>query len=545
MKTYLQLIIGLIVFSLSIENAFAIDTLSAQTNEFLVQKIDSFQYDKNNPKVWKYINAYILKAKIRKDNETLFYGYKEGVFYSTDYLNKLKYADSTLITAEKTRNNDFVIQSYLSKGLIHFQFKKFQPALENYLIAEKKLNSKSSEYISYKVIFNLALIKFHLKQYSESDVLFQKCSSFFEKNNSDINHQVYYLNTLFYRAQIIQAQQKYKLASQFNIRGLRLSQEVENIYFIHYFSFSIGIDYYIENNYQQTINFLSKELHYLEKQEDFNTLSKAYFYIGKSFEKQNSNEKSKEYFEKIDQIFNQYEFLDSDVRPAYESLIDYSTKNNDYKNQLYYINQLLKLDQLTQRNSVKLTPIIQKEYDEKELLKLKKNVEFKLHFYPFLIGLVILLSSISVIVIYKRFYKNSLPSTKKTISLPITDIPPEILLDISKQLDEFEVNQQFLQPTLTLSQLAKSFKTNSAYLSKIINLEKGTNFSNYINHLKVNYILNLLTNSKKFHQHSISDLAELGGFTSARHFSDAFFQMTSLRPNEYIRQLKSQFNTHN
>ena len=237
--------------------------------------------------------------------------------------------------------------------------------------------------------------------------------------------------------------------------------------------------------------------------------------------------------------------MDSEVRSTYKGLIKYSAKNNDFQNQLYYINQLLKLDSLTQRNVVKLSPIIQKEYDEKELLKLKKNVEFKLRFYPFLIGLVILLSSISMFVIYKRFYKSSLPTRKKTISLPITDIPPEILLDISKQLDEFEVNQQFLQPTLTLSQLAKSFKTNSAYLSKIINLEKGTNFSNYINHLKVNYILNLLTNSKKFHQHSISDLAELGGFTSARHFSDAFFQITSLRPNEYIRQLKSQFNTHN
>lgn len=545
MKTYLQLIIGYILFCLSIENVFAIDILSAQTNEYLVQKIDSFQYDKNNPEVWKYINAYILKAKIRKDNKTLFYGYKEGIFYSNDYSSKLRYADSTIITAQKTRNNDFVIQSYLSKGLIHFQFKKFQPALENYLIAEKKLNNKSSEYISYKVIFNLALIKFHLKQFSESDVLFQKCSSYFEKYSSNENHHAYFLNTLYYRAQILQFQQKYKRASQLNQQGLRLSQQKENAYFIHYFWISTAIDYYFDKNYQQTIYILTKEIYYLEKQEDFYTLGKAYFYLGKSFEKLNQLEKSIEYFEKIDQLFNQYEFLDSEVRSTYKGLIKYSAKNNDFQNQLYYINQLLKLDSLTQRNVVKLSPIIQKEYDEKELLKLKKNVEFKLRFYPFLIGLVILLSSISMFVIYKRFYKSSLPTRKKTISLPITDIPPEILLDISKQLDEFEVNQQFLQPTLTLSQLAKSCKTNSAYLSKIINLEKGTNFSNYINHLKVNYILNLLTNSKKFHQHSISDLAELGGFTSARHFSDAFFQITSLRPSEYIRQLKSQFNTHN
>jgi tetratricopeptide (TPR) repeat protein len=285
MKTSKQLIIGLILLSLSMQNIYAVDHFSAQTNEFLVQKIDSFQYDKNNPEVWKYINAYILKARIREDNETLFYGYKEGIYYSNDYSNKLKYADSTIIAAQNTQKNDFLIQSYLSKGMIHFQFKKFQPALENYLIAEKKLNHKSSEYLSYKVIFNLALIKFHLKLFSESDVLFQKCSSYFEKNSSDINHQVYYLNTLYYRAQILQTQRKFKLANQLNQQGLRLSQKAENAYFTHYFSFSKAIDDYYNNDYQQVIHSLSKELNYLEKQNDFNTLTKAYFYIGKSFEK--------------------------------------------------------------------------------------------------------------------------------------------------------------------------------------------------------------------------------------------------------------------
>ncbi len=545
MKTYLQLIIGLILFSLSIENVFATDILSAQTNEYLVQKIDSFQYDKNNPQVWKYLNAYILKAKIRKDNETLFYGYKEGIFYSNDYSNKLKYADSTIVTAQKTQNNDFVIQSYLSKGLIHFQFKKFQPALENYLIAERKLNNKSSEYISYKVIFNLALIKFHLKQFSESDVLFQKCTSYFEKNSSDENHHAYFLNSIYYRTQVLQFQQKYKLASQLNRQGLRLSQQKENTYFIHYFWISTAIDYYFNKNYEKAIYILTKEIHYVNKQEDFYTLSKAYFYLGKSYEKLNQFEKSIEYFEKIDQLFNQYEFLDSEVRPAYKGLIDNSANKNDFQNELYYINQLLKLDSLTQRNIVKITPIIQKEYDEKELLKLKKNVEYKLLLYPVLNGVMILVSSIMAFWICKRLIKKTSIKKKISVPQPIIDIPPEVVLDITRQLDEFEANQLFLEPTLTLAQLCRSFKTNSAYLSRVINSQKGTNFSNYINQLKVNYILNLLNNSKKFHQHSLRDLAELGGFSSARHFSDAFFQVTSLRPYEYIKQLKNQLNNNN
>lgn len=206
---------------------------------------------------------------------------------------------------------------------------------------------------------------------------------------------------------------------------------------------------------------------------------------------------------------------------------------------MYYINQLLKLDQLTQQNLVKLSSIIQKEYDEKELIKLKKSIEFKIRFYLILIGIMIIISSISVLYIYKHYFKSKFISKSKSTRQQSTDIPQEIVLDILKQLDEFETNQMFLQSNLTLAQLSKSFKTNSAYLSKIINTKKGTNFSNYINQLRVKYLLNLLINSDEFHQHSISDLAELGGFTSSRHFSNAFFQVTLLRPHEYIKQLKN------
>ena len=543
MKTCLQLLFGFLLLILNIENVYAIDQLSAQSNDFLVQKIDSFQSNKNNPEVWKYINAYILKAKIRNDHETLFYGYKEAIYYSQDYSNKLKFADSAIVVAQQTRNNDYIVQSFLSKGLIHYQFKKFQPALKNYLLAENNLNKKSSNYLTQKVLFNLALIKFHLKQFNEAEILFQKCTIYFEKNSKDMNHQAYYLNSLYYFMQVLQAQHNFNVAHRLNQKGLKLSEEIQNDYFTHYFTYLKGTELYFEKNYQQSISILINELDFLKDQQDFNTLSLAYFYIGKSYEALNENQKSIEYFEKINSIFNQFGFLDSDVRSAYEALIDNSAKNNNYQNQLYYINQLLKLDHLTQQNIVKLSPILQKEYDEKELLKLKKNVEFKIIFYPILIGSVIILCSIVVFYGYKRFLKLPIIYKKKEKEQLNIEIPSEVVKDILNQLNDFELNKLFLEPTLTLAQLAKSFKTNSTYLSRIINTQKGTNFSNYINQLRINYLLNLLTNSDKFLQHSISDLAELGGFSSSRHFSNAFFQVTNLRPLDYIKQLKDEVNT--
>ncbi|WP_312067564.1 AraC family transcriptional regulator [Empedobacter sp.] len=176
---------------------------------------------------------------------------------------------------------------------------------------------------------------------------------------------------------------------------------------------------------------------------------------------------------------------------------------------------------------------------------MKKNVEFKIIFYPILIGFVIILCSIGVLYSYNRFFKKLTIDKKKVKEPAIVEIPTEVVNHILNQLNDFEMNHLFVQKTLTLAQLAKSFKTNSAYLSKIINSEKGTNFSNYINQLRINYVLHLLMDSDQYHQHSIGDLAELVGFSSSLQFSNVFFQVTSFRPYEYIKQLKFNLNKNN
>lgn len=103
---------------------------------------------------------------------------------------------------------------------------------------------------------------------------------------------------LYYRSQILQAQQKFDNSNQLIKQGLKLSQDLKNSYFIHYFTYLKAVNHYFEADYQQTISILRNELKFLHNQQDFNTLSKSYFYIGKSFESLNNNDKSIEYFEK-------------------------------------------------------------------------------------------------------------------------------------------------------------------------------------------------------------------------------------------------------
>lgn len=99
----------------------------------------------------------------------------------------------------------------------------------------------------------------------------------------------------------------------------------------------------------------------------------------------------------------------------------------------------------------------------------------------------------------------------------------------------------FLKKGLTLQKLSDQFKTNSTYLSKVINQYTGKNFSTYLNDLRIEYAIQLLKTEKITQKYTIKALGEMTGFTTSKHFSDAFQVYTGLRPSYFIDELaKSQ-----
>ncbi|QHI36978.1 hypothetical protein IMCC3317_23490 [Kordia antarctica] len=67
-------------------------------------------------------------------------------------------------------------------------------------------------------------------------------------------------------------------------------------------------------------------------------------------------------------------------------------------------------------------------------------------------------------------------------------IDKDTLNQILKSLDEFEKNNFFLTPKLTLNSFAKDLDTNSKYLSIVINDYKSQTFKNYVNNLRIEYM---------------------------------------------------------
>ncbi|MGJ8661243.1 MAG: helix-turn-helix domain-containing protein, partial [Bacteroidota bacterium] len=119
------------------------------------------------------------------------------------------------------------------------------------------------------------------------------------------------------------------------------------------------------------------------------------------------------------------------------------------------------------------------------------------------------------------------------------EVGPEITAQILDGLKELESVNYFLNPDCNSYNVAKKIKTNTSYLSKVVNQEFEKNFNTYINDLRINYAIVQLKEDKRFRSFSIQSIAEELGYKSADSFTKYFKIHTGLNPSFYIKQLNS------
>lgn len=111
----------------------------------------------------------------------------------------------------------------------------------------------------------------------------------------------------------------------------------------------------------------------------------------------------------------------------------------------------------------------------------------------------------------------------------------EMLLE---RLELFEKNMDFLDSDISLSSIAGRFKTNTKYLSYVINKHKKKDFSTYINELKIHYIIEKIENDPKYRSYKISYLAKECKFSSHSKFTTTFKAVTGLSPSLFLSYLE-------
>ncbi len=100
-----------------------------------------------------------------------------------------------------------------------------------------------------------------------------------------------------------------------------------------------------------------------------------------------------------------------------------------------------------------------------------------------------------------------------------------------------EKQQLYLNPTLSLRDLALSLNKSPHFVSRIINAQSNRSFYDLINHYRVVYLKKLLNNSanKNF---TILALGLDSGFNSKASLNRIFKKHTNLTPKQYLDQIK-------
>lgn len=118
-----------------------------------------------------------------------------------------------------------------------------------------------------------------------------------------------------------------------------------------------------------------------------------------------------------------------------------------------------------------------------------------------------------------------------------SDISDEVKQQILEGLEKLELQEYFLKQDCNAYNVAKKIKTNTSYLSKVVNSHFQKNFNTYINDLRINYAIVRLEKDIRFRSFSIQSISEELGYKSADSFTKYFKQNTGLNPSFYIKQL--------
>lgn len=195
----------------------------------------------------------------------------------------------------------------------------------------------------------------------------------------------------------------------------------------------------------------------------------------------------------------------------------------------------------------------------------KDNTNFMLRYILF--GFAILIAGLAIVLVYQMKenkknkqkisdYLEQLNKDKKSkvvaadlnkeavveesSAIPQTKEIDEKTSRILDKLEDFEDGDLFVDSKMSLAFLASYLETNTITLSKIINTYKEMNFNDYINGLRVRYIIERIKNEPKFEQYKISYLAEVSGFSSHSIFSKAFKKSTGVTPSQFLDYLKEE-----
>ncbi|SKB56473.1 Helix-turn-helix domain-containing protein [Parapedobacter luteus] len=112
--------------------------------------------------------------------------------------------------------------------------------------------------------------------------------------------------------------------------------------------------------------------------------------------------------------------------------------------------------------------------------------------------------------------------------------------ELLNKLVVFETGTAFTEKNFTISKLAALMGTNTRYVNHILQNHRNKNFNDYLNSLRIKFIIQKMIDNPEFLNYKINYLAELSGYSSHSRFAQMFKQETNISPSQFISRLSQE-----
>lgn len=553
-------------FSQSIKGFYIPDSLKNKSFEKIKRSYDGvFRID--NDKAELYANTILVKGKKEKNNDLIYDGY-----YKIAHIKGLKsenghpYADTLLRITRDINTKDYPAKAHIIKGILFNYDWKYNKALNHYIIAQDLSQHKNPDQFYY-IKKLLGILKTATDENEEALPLFLEYYRYQkQKVNTEDRDIKSYIGSIFSVANGYSKNRQYKNALIYIDLGLKECTRYKDYTHYPYFISATGIaNYYLKNYKKASDSHLKAEKSFV-RNNDYGNLAITYYFLGKINYDLHKEEIAVHYFTKADSVLIRSKDFYPITRDGYKVLIDYYKKTGDKEKQLKYIEKLFYADSIINNSKQYLSKEIYKKYDTPILLERKEKLVQDLdHKNKLLYGFLGagFLCILFLIYLYKRKigeYKKQAEllleqSREQPAVLSISKreiikenalkneksrgiLSNEKLQDIKARLEQFESNSVFLLKNITLESLSKDFNTNRDYLSRSINELKGKNFSQYLNELRINFIVEELNKNQRLRKYTIAAIADEIGYNNSESFANAFKKITGTLPSYYIKVLR-------
>lgn len=529
-----------------------------------------FKDEGNVKKQLAWAKVYLDKAK--KDNKGIrkargYYLYAI-LYYADQPLKAIQYLDSVIKYSKIDPNKFFPAAAYCEKAGLLVDLRKFDEALVNFNLAEQVALKTNIDYY-YVVRDYIGTTKSEeMGEVEEALQLYHENYKYYKTKDYRGDYYSYWFqNTIFGLADCHKSLKQTDSTTFYNNLGYKEATITKNKRYQLMFTLNEGANQVDKRNFRAALDSIKKALPGLIKVKNTGNVLASYFYLGRSYTGLGDKLLAVQNFIKVDSMYRIRKKITPEFVGGYSFLIEYYKQIGDKEKQLKYLTTYMEIDSVLQKNYKHLNKVLRTEYDTPHLFAEKEALIQSLQKKQsvssagiLVLGILVLgvggfggyqfylkkqyrkrfeaiIHPVSPDVLASRTIKNEDSSLEENKPQESFGIAAEVVKQLLEKLADFERTKGYLEHTITIQKVALQLNTNTKYLSKVINEQKGKTFVQYINDLRITYAVDQLQAQSILQNYTMPSLAKEFGFNSAEAFSAAFYKKHKIKPTFFIKEL--------